>query len=564
MTRKRRLVSVLAVWSIPLCALITLALGLSGWLKYGYRLDDALYRTIALFSVFNDAYREPPGSTDWHFQIGRWTGLIAVFGAAFAALGALIDEHAVLAVAQLVRQQVIVVGSGDVAMKAFDQARDAKKSVIWVGSSAMDASSLRAFALPWPPDDHVRTIARYAAGAEHVLLTPDDDAGALVLAQAARESAPSSFITVLLKDAWLAEDAAAMISHPRTRVLSAPAVSARALNVSHPPFLVARQLGHKRIHALILGFGQVGQAIARDLIVNCRTTFLDLPQITVVDPAAKALEGVMRVRAPELDACAHFTFVEGAMGANGVSPPGEEIGEAIAKAGPVTSAYVCRDSDAEGLSVAGMLQSLLRSADLGEPPIFVRLRESETLRVNNPGAGGLNALIPFGDLDALVSASEFLSSQPDHAARAFSNAYRASLPPERRDDPDNRSARPWDELDETFRQATRDAVAHIPAKMASAGVDPELWLGLTGPAPLPRDIRLVRDEDDCERMAELEHQRWEAQRRMDGWRWADLPRKDEKRRLHPDLVPYEQLSDGTKAYDRTIVRETEAICWNAS
>ena len=62
---------------------------------------------------------------------------------------------------------------------------------------------------------------------------------------------------------------------------------------------------------------------------------------------------------------------------------------------------------------------------------------------------------------------------------------------------------------------------------------------------------------------ELEHERWEAQRRMDGWRHADLPKKDEQRRLHPDLIPYAQLSDGTKAFDRTIVQETQLICWNA-
>lgn len=552
----------LAVWSIPVCALLTVSLGLAGWLDYGYRFDDALYRALALFGIYNDAYKEAPGSTDWHFLVARWTGLIAISGAAFFALGALIDEHAVLAVAQLGRQQVIVVGAGEIAMKAFDTAREANKSAVWVGAASMDASSLKAFALPWPPDDHVRTIARYAVGAEHILLTPDDDAASLVLARTARTSAPNAFITVLLRDAWLAEDAAAMISEPRTRVLSAPAVSARALNVAHPPFLIAKDLGHPRIHALILGFGQMGQAIARDLIVNCRTTFLELPQITIIDPAAKALEGVMRVRAPELDKCAHFTFIEGAVGTHAVEPPAAEMGAAIAAGGPVTAAYVCRDIDTESLSASGMLQSLLRAANVGEPPIFVRLHDDQTLSRGERGRG-LSRLVPFGDLDAILEASEFLSTQPDHAARVFSDAYRATLAPEVRDDPSNRSARPWAELDETFRQATRDAVAHIPAKMASAGVDPALWRGVSGPPRLNREIKLFADETDCERLAELEHERWESQRRMDGWRYADLPRKDEMRRLHPDLIPYANLSDGTKEFDRAIVRETQEICWNA-
>jgi hypothetical protein len=306
----------------------------------------------------------------------------------------------------------------------------------------------------------------------------------------------------------------------------------------------------------------MGQAIARDLIVNCRTTYLGLPQITIIDPAAKALEGVMRVRAPELDACASFTFIEGAVGTHAVEPDAAALGAAIAAGGPVTAAYVCRDIDAESLSASGMLQSLLRAANLGEPPIFIRLHDDATLSRNTAGRG-LSRLIPFGDLDAILAASEFLSTAPDHAARVFSDAYRASLSPEVRDDPANRSARPWDELDETFRQATRDAVAHIPAKMASAGVDPALWRGVSGPPRLSRDIHLFADAQACERLAELEHERWEAQRRMDGWRHADLPKKDEQRRLHPDLIPYAQLSDATKAFDRTIVQETQLICWNA-
>lgn len=560
---RRRLASVAAAWAIPAFALVTVALGLTGWLGHGYRFDNALYRAIALFSIASDAYRSAPGTTDWHFLVGRWTGLLSVFGAALFTVGALLHERAVVALAQLVRQEVIVFGAEGIAAKAFDAARSAGKSAVWIGASAVEAISARALALPWPPDDNLETLANYAAGADHILLAKVDDASALALAQAVRTAAPTALITVLLRDTRLAEDAAAMISQPRTRVLSVATVSARALHIEHAPFLIARDLGHPRIHALIVGFGQTGQAIARDLIVNCRTTYLGVPRITVVDPQAKALEGVMRVRAPELDACAEFTFIEGALGTQGVEPDIATLGDTIAAGGPVTVAYVSRNADAEGLSAAGMLQSLLRASDLGEPPIFVRLSDVHMLSRTAGGRGGFNALIPFGDLDSIIAATEFLSQRPDQAARAFSEAYRALLPPEKRDDPNLRSTRPWDSLDETFRQATRDAVAHIPAKLASGGVDPDLWLGAPGPPQLPRHVRLFTSEADRERLAELEHERWNAQRRMDGWRWGDVPTKDEHRRVHPDLIAYDRLPEETKGYDRAIARETQLICWSA-
>jgi hypothetical protein len=201
----------------------------------------------------------------------------------------------------------------------------------------------------------------------------------------------------------------------------------------------------------------------------------------------------------------------------------------------------------------------LRAIDVGQPKIYVRLREASTLSHAPNAYQGLNALIAFGELDAVIAASEFLSNEPDSAARAFSAAYRAALPAAQRDDPTNQSARPWDELDETFRQSNRDLVAHIPAKLASAGIDPALWLGLAGPPRLAPGSRLFANAEECERLAVLEHERWNTERRMEGWRSTNLP-KDEFKRLHPSLVTYEALTDEVKEFDRVMIRETQMIC----
>ena len=561
MSKRRGVFALNPAWVIPVLAIVTLALGVPGWISHGYRLIDAAYRAIGLFDNGNSFYDAPaPGMADWHFRIAEWTGIATVFATLFFTVTALLQARATHGLARLMRQRVIVVGPEGIASKAFEEAQHVGKSVLWLGAPVLTASSFRAIAVPWPLDDHAAVFNQYATRPDHVLLAGDDDADALVLTRAARAAAPDAFITVLMRDVRLAEDAAATLNQARTRVLSVAEVSARALSIDHPPFLIAKDMGHRRVHALIVGFGQHGQAIASDIIVNCRTTYLGAPQITVIDPNARALEGVLRVRAPEIDACAHFTFIEGSFGSQGVAPDAASLADALTEAGPVTAAYVCLHLDAEALSTAGMLQSLLRAVDAGQPKIFVRLRESGTLVHAASAYQGLNALIPFGDLESVIEASEFLSNTPDKSARAFSAAYRAALPPEQRDNPANRSARPWDELDEAFRQSNRDAVAHIPAKLASAGVDPALWLGLAGPPRLGPGMRLFANDEECERLAELEHERWNTERRMDGWRATNRPSKDEFRRLHPSLVPYEALTDEVKEYDRVIVRETQMIC----
>jgi len=61
-----------------------------------------------------------------------------------------------------------------------------------------------------------------------------------------------------------------------------------------------------------------------------------------------------------------------------------------------------------------------------------------------------------------------------------------------------------------------------------------------------------------ERLAEHNHDIWAAQRIAQGWRFG--PQRDDARRQHPDLVPYADLPESEKVYDRNAVRSTlEAI-----
>ncbi|HEY1749923.1 MAG TPA: RyR domain-containing protein [Caulobacteraceae bacterium] len=554
------------VWVIPVAAVATVALGTWGWLAQHKPLDESLYRALALFEINNDSYSTGQGLADWHFRIGRWTGAGAVISGLLAA-AALLHEHLATALARWTRQAVVVIGAGPMALGAFETARRRGRSALWLGAPAFGSASLGGIALQWPAGSRPRAVADHVRGAGHVLVTGADDAEALALARAARTGAPEAFITVLMTDARLAEDAAGTLNDARTRVLATGAVAARALHHGHPPFQIAHAAGQARIHALLVGFGAMGQAVFQDLVVNCRTTGLTPPRLTVIDPKASALEGVLRVRAPELDACAEAAFIDGEIGGRAVRPGPAALGAVLAAGGPITCAYICLADDAAALSAASMLQSLFRALDLGHPPIFVRLRAAGALAVGAladgaaaSGREGLDALTPFGDAQDVLEASEFLSDQPDAAARAYHEAYRASLAPALRDDPANRAAFGWERLDETYRQANRDAVAHIPAKLASAGIDPARWQGAPGLPRLGPGERLYHGPADLERLAELEHERWNAQRRMDGWRRTDAPKKDEPRRLHPSLKAYAALTDEVKEYDRVFIRQTQVIC----
>jgi len=58
----------------------------------------------------------------------------------------------------------------------------------------------------------------------------------------------------------------------------------------------------------------------------------------------------------------------------------------------------------------------------------------------------------------------------------------------------------------------------------------------------------------AERLARNVHEIWAAQRISQGW--VHGPVRDDARKTHPGLVPYDDLSDAEKEYDRRVSLET--------
>ena len=57
-----------------------------------------------------------------------------------------------------------------------------------------------------------------------------------------------------------------------------------------------------------------------------------------------------------------------------------------------------------------------------------------------------------------------------------------------------------------------------------------------------------------EQLARNTHENWSRERLNQGWVWG--PVRDDARKHHPCLIPYEELSESEKAYDRNTALET--------
>ena len=76
--------------------------------------------------------------------------------------------------------------------------------------------------------------------------------------------------------------------------------------------------------------------------------------------------------------------------------------------------------------------------------------------------------------------------------------------------------------------------------------------------PKPIDTIDVTLDDDIiklgELLAENTHEVWAEQRIRDGWTYGEV--RDDAKKEHPCLVPYSELSDSEKEYDRSTSLQT--------
>ena len=104
----------------------------------------------------------------------------------------------------------------------------------------------------------------------------------------------------------------------------------------------------------------------------------------------------------------------------------------------------------------------------------------------------------------------------------------------------------FDDLPDEIKNSNIDNAAHIPTKLLSIGY--KIRLVKKGFKP----VALHLNEEEIENMARVEHIRWSWEKRLNGWRYGKI--KDDIKKIHPGLIPYEELEESEKEKDRELVK----------
>lgn len=98
-----------------------------------------------------------------------------------------------------------------------------------------------------------------------------------------------------------------------------------------------------------------------------------------------------------------------------------------------------------------------------------------------------------------------------------------------------------------LRESNKNQILDIPAKMHALG-----YRIVSKNGADPARCETAFSNTEVEYLAQREHERWMQERLANGWKWAAA--RNDAAREHPDLLPYSQLPEALKDYDRDAVR----------
>jgi X-X-X-Leu-X-X-Gly heptad repeat protein len=109
----------------------------------------------------------------------------------------------------------------------------------------------------------------------------------------------------------------------------------------------------------------------------------------------------------------------------------------------------------------------------------------------------------------------------------------------------------FDSLQHEGLQSNMDFAVHLPTRLLAIGY-------MIRPVRKGYKTRALHlDDVEIETMAKVEHLRWSWEKRLNGWTYGEV--RDLRKKKHPCLVQYEELSENEKEKDRELVRLTPAI-----
>jgi len=505
----------------------------------------------------------------WQLHLGRCLGALAAFTAGLMAFAAFFKQESLLCWLRMPwqRGQVLVCGLGDLGLRLALDARRRRRFVVAIekhGSSAAVEQARRSGVLVVEGDACDPAVLKQVGieRADFLVAACANDATNVAVAALAHELLSPTLqrnsplvCRLLLRDAELrrslAERAAFDLGgeSPNYRVnfrdLDLHDTAARqALRQYSLDFQAIRELDDTRVHLVVVGYGEMGQALAIQAarighFANGADPSRRL-RITVVDGNATGLVAKFRSSFPKIDHVCELTACD-------IDPASPQILAALAaiaeegdKRRELVTFGICLETNAQandrdnlrlGLELSHLMGKfrsqllLYQSTRCGFAALFSANAHSTQQRV-----------YPFGMIEDVFTWDVLLHESEDRLARAVHEDYATHY-----------GGKAWEQLEEHFQESNRHAADHIPVKLRALGyLDAPLQPGPSHTTEFSKSEILL--------LAQMEHSRWCAERWLNNWEYG--PVRDNETKIHPDLVAWKDLPPSESVKDH---EQIEAI-----
>jgi hypothetical protein len=547
-------------WVVGLAAVAAFVLGFAGFFEHYHSVTDATYNSLKLF-IFHES--EANDRVGVCVNIARFLAPAVAGYAALITLGSLFYERWLQMKVARRRGHIVLCGLGYVGNAFLESLHRARKRVVVIEKDAESPNRrlCRQLGVPFIVGDAQQIRTLQAAGIERaarlLAVTPDDAVNTEIVARAQELTRPKSEQGRRLERTVLTHRRGgdlrclAQIGDPDLCMWLRIEESKRhdaesALDFFNPDEISARLLLDEfpldvtceRPHILVAHLDGRGARLifhaARQWYDHRRDNTVPL-LVTVVDDNAEQQVDALLGQYPVLEneKVCDFALCSASV---------RSIQRQLANEAPrISRAYVTAYDDAHGLETALKLR-----------------REFDALNANVPlvlalsGAEGVASLVTSSSVpDMEVFPTLQQTCNADFAEGGSFETMARAVHARYGDIQAGKSKpRAWSELSESFKESNRSQARHIAVKLN------EIRCQIV---PL-RDwgaIDFTFTDEEIEKLAEMEHERWWDERRADGWSWGE--ERDEKLKKSPYMVEWKELRPDIADLDREFVRAIPAL-----
>jgi hypothetical protein len=317
----------------------------------------------------------------------------------------------------------------------------------------------------------------------------------------------------------------------RVRLASLPDIAARQLSLARPIDGFVRQ-GATGRRILVIGFSPLIERYVLRTLAGGHYRDGGKPAFFIHESGVAETEASFRARHPAADSLSPVTFVDARPDPARMAAL---IDGFVAARGEPVAILIDQADDDRALAIALSADARYRTLGIAAPPIHVRMDGGHDAAL---GAG----IFPFGELASLAEPEMLLQDRHDALARSIHDFYLEGRFAEGERIGIRASMQEWENLSESFRDDNRLVADCYELKLRDIGARLVDGAGAT----------LSLTGDELEQLSRAEHDRWMAAKLVQGW--VHGPVRDDARRIHPDIVPYDELSEAIKDLDREQVR----------